>query len=40
MAGMVNHFLAEITMIGGEEGNNDGGSKQWRCNHCTNSEVA
>ncbi|CAN6243746.1 unnamed protein product [Urochloa humidicola] len=30
-------LMAEITMIGGERGKNDGGSKQWRCNHCKNS---
>jgi hypothetical protein len=35
MAGKIDLLLAEITMIGGEEGKNHGGSKQWRCNHCT-----
>jgi hypothetical protein len=33
-AGKINPLLAEITMIGGERGKNDSGSKQWRCNHC------
>ncbi|CAO2182099.1 unnamed protein product [Urochloa humidicola] len=33
-AGKINPLLAEITMIGGEKGKNDGGTKQWRCNHC------
>jgi transposase-like protein len=26
--------MAEITMIQGEKGKSDGGSKNWRCNHC------
>ena len=26
--------VAEITMLGGEKGRNDGGSNNWRCNHC------
>ena len=32
--GKVNPFFAEVTVIGGAKGKNDGGSKQWRCNHC------
>ncbi|KAG8037898.1 hypothetical protein GUJ93_ZPchr0025g2896 [Zizania palustris] len=28
-AGKINPLLAEITMIGGEKGKNDGGTKQW-----------
>lgn len=33
-AGKINPLMAEITMLGGEKGKNDGGSKNWRCNHC------
>ncbi|KAG0517489.1 hypothetical protein BDA96_09G093500 [Sorghum bicolor] len=33
-AGKINPLIAEITMLGGEKGKNDGGSKHWRCNHC------
>ncbi|CAL5098119.1 unnamed protein product [Urochloa decumbens] len=32
--GKINPFTTEITMLGGEKGKNDGGSKHWRCNHC------
>jgi hypothetical protein len=33
-AGKINPLMAEITMLEGEKGKNDGGSKNWRCNHC------
>lgn len=32
--GKINPLFAEITMLPGEKGKNDGGSKSWRCNHC------
>jgi hypothetical protein len=33
--GKINPLMAEITMLGGQKkGKNDGGSKNWRCNHC------